>query len=146
MSDDRVEVVKASGCVVWRSVGTADGSAENGIEVLVAHRPRYDDWSFPKGKLDPGETDLECAIREVAEETGLTGPTGPELEPARYTDHRGRDKIVRYWTMEVTNGSFVANDEVDEIRWVRPENATRLLSYDHDVALLDQLARALGDG
>jgi len=128
-------LVRAAGCLVWRS-GRSDKGGK--IEVLVVHRPRYDDWSFPKGKVDPGETDLECAIREVEEESGFSGAIGAELEAVSYVDHKGRDKVVRYWVMEVGAGEFVENDEVDEVRWLAPDDASGLLSYEHDVALLRQ--------
>lgn len=104
--------------------------------VLVVHRPRYDDWSFPKGKLDPGETVEECALREVLEETGLRCELGAELASARYRDRHGRDKLVRYWAMTATGGSFEPNDEVDEIRWCEAAEAAALLSYRRDVEIL----------
>src|SRR5205085_2292213 len=85
--------VKASGGVVWRR-------GERGVEVVVVHRPRYDDWSLPKGKLDPGEGWEQAAVREVLEEVGLRCSLGEELPPAAYTDHKGRAKVVRYWLME----------------------------------------------
>lgn len=123
--------VRAAGGVVLRSV---DGR----VEILVVHRPRYDDWSLPKGKVDPGEADEDCALREVEEETGLRCRLGRELPSTRYVDRRGRPKRVRYWEMEVEAGagSFVANDEVDEVRWVAPAVAVALLSYPHDAALV----------
>lgn len=122
--------VRASGCVVWR-----EGAA--GPEVLLVHRPRYDDWTFPKGKVDPGESDLDCARREVEEETGLTGTIGAELPSTRYVDRRGRDKVVRYWAMELGGGAFAPNDEVDEVRWSAPGAAEVLLSYERDREVLD---------
>jgi 8-oxo-dGTP pyrophosphatase MutT (NUDIX family) len=115
--------VKAAGGVVHR-----DGA------VAVAHRPRYDDWSFPKGKLDRGETWERAALREVQEEIGLRCRLGEELEPAQYDTRNGR-KVVRYWMMEPLSGGFAPNEEVDEVRWLSPAEAERLLSYDHDRAL-----------
>ena len=117
--------VHAAGCVVWRRGPT-------GVEVLVVHRPRYDDWSLPKGKREPGETDEECARRELFEETGLTGELGPEVGQVHYTDHRGRAKQVRYWSVHVETAAFVPNDEVDDVRWLSPDAAATLLTYEHD--------------
>ena len=123
--------MKASGGLVWRRAG-------GGIEVALVHRPRYDDWSFPKGKLDPGETWEQAALREVEEEIGLRCALGDELPPTSYVVPRGR-KVVRYWLMEPQSGAFAPNEEVDEMRWVTPAEAEGLLSYEHDRAL----ARAL---
>jgi 8-oxo-dGTP diphosphatase len=125
------EQVRAAGGVVAREV-------EGGTEVLVVHRPRYDDWSFPKGKLDPGETFEEAAVREVAEESAVHVELGDELIAVEYVDHCGRPKVVRYWTMtEVAAGVFAPNHEVDEVRWVELDAARELLSYDTDLAVLD---------
>jgi 8-oxo-dGTP pyrophosphatase MutT (NUDIX family) len=113
--------VHAAGGVVLR-----DG------RMAVVHRPRYDDWSLPKGKLDPGESSEEAALREVEEETGLRCTLVRELPTVRY-DVRGRLKEVRYWAMEVLDETpFVPNEEVDEVRWVDPQDALGLLSYDRD--------------
>jgi 8-oxo-dGTP pyrophosphatase MutT (NUDIX family) len=116
--------VKAAGGVVRR-----DGA------VAVAHRPRYDDWSFPKGKLDPGETWEQAALREVEEEIGLRCRLGAELTPVEYAVSAGR-KVVRYWVMEPESGAFAPNEEVDEMRWLSPTEAEELLSYERDRALL----------
>ena len=113
-----------------------DGTAE----VLLVHRPRYDDWSLPKGKLDDGETELEGALREVEEETGLTCRPGRFLGRTEYTDNKGRPKMVAYWAMEPLSGEFEPGDEVDKARWLPIEDAAALLSYEHDRDLL----RALG--
>ncbi|MFM8305215.1 MAG: NUDIX hydrolase [Actinomycetota bacterium] len=128
------EVVAAGGIVVRPGDG--------GPEVLIVHRPRYDDWSFPKGKQDPGETDEETALREVAEETGVTCVLGRYLGAVRYRDHRDRAKVVHYWRMEPDaghHGAFVPNDEVDRLHWCGPEEAATLLTYGHDRALLTGL-------
>ena len=126
--------VKASGGVVWRR-----GRA--GVEVVVVHRPRYDDWSLPKGKLDTGESWEQAALREVEEEVGLRCRLGAELPPVAYRDHKGREKAVRYWLMEPEDAAapFTPNDEVDEMRWVDVAAAAALLSYPRDAGLV-QLA------
>ncbi|MFP5317419.1 MAG: NUDIX hydrolase [Acidimicrobiia bacterium] len=122
--------VLAAGGVVWRR---AEGG---GMEVLLVHRPRYDDWSLPKGKLDAGETAPEAALREVAEETGLRCVLGDELPSSRYVDRRGRPKLVRYWAMQAVEGRFRPNAEVDMVRWLPVEEALRTLSYADDRALV----------
>ena len=131
MDPDTAEV-KASGGVVWRA--GPDGAPE----VVVVHRPRYDDWSLPKGKLDPGESWEEAALREVEEEIGLRCRLGDELPPVFYRDHKGRDKAVRYWLMEPqgAGAGFEPNDEVDELRWLAPAQAARALTYPHDRELV----------
>ena len=124
------EEVRAAGGVVLR-----DG------RVAVVHRPRYDDWSLPKGKLDPGEGWEEAALREVEEETGLRCALVRELLDDRYADARGRPKRVRWWLMEVVQeGPFTPDEEVDELRWPVLEEAAALLDYDHDRALVAKLA------
>jgi 8-oxo-dGTP diphosphatase len=130
--------VKASGGVVWRR-------GERGVEVVVVHRPRYDDWSLPKGKLDPGEGWEQAALREVEEEVGLRCRLGGELPPVGYTDHKGRAKVVRYWLMEPEGGpAFEPNEEVDEMRWLTPGEAAGTLSYPHDGELVRAAAQRLG--
>jgi 8-oxo-dGTP pyrophosphatase MutT (NUDIX family) len=126
---DVSDVVRAAGGVVVR-----DGA--RGREVLVVHRPRYGDWSFPKGKAEAGETDEECALREIEEETGLRCRLGAELESTSYVDAQGRPKRVRYWRMVVESGELVFLHEVDEARWVTRDQAEALLSYDRDLPLL----------
>ena len=122
--------VRAAGGVVVR-----DG--EHGFEVLIVHRPKYDDWSLPKGKRDPAETDEQCAVREVEEETGVRCALEQELLPASYTDRHGRPKVVRYWQMRpLGSRSFVPNDEIDEAEWIPVGDATRRLSYSGDRELL----------
>ena len=121
--------VRAAGGVVWRPAG-------DGTEVLLVHRPRYDDWSLPKGKANHGETDEECAIREVEEETGLRCELGAHLTDTAYVDRNGRQKVARYWAMRPLGGEFVPGPEVDEGRWLPPDEAARLLSYRRDEPVL----------
>jgi 8-oxo-dGTP diphosphatase len=125
MIDPEAAEVKAAGGVVRRR-------GERGVEIAVAHRPRYDDWSLPKGKLDAGETWEEAALREVLEETGLRCTLAEELAPVGYMDRKGRAKAVRYWVMDVRDGSFEPNDEVDDLRWLPVQEAAELLTYPHD--------------
>ncbi len=122
-------LVRAAGGVVWRRRG-------GDLEVVVVHRPKYDDWTFPKGKLDPGETEKEAAVREVVEETGFECELGRRLHSTSYVDAKGRPKRVDYWAMTVSGGRFRPNDEVDELRWVPIAKVERLLSYDHDLEVL----------
>jgi 8-oxo-dGTP diphosphatase len=133
VSDPAAVEVHAAGAVVWRP------GAGGAREILLVHRPRYDDWTVPKGKREPGESDEDCARREVAEETGFRGALGQELPTTDYVDHRGRSKRVRYWAMAAEPGSFVPNDEVDEVRWVDAVAARRLLSYSRDLPVIDAL-------
>ena len=108
--------------MLWR-----DG--DGGPEIAVVHRPRYDDWSIPKGKVDPGETDEQAALREVEEETGVRATLGPELEATRYRDRKGRLKQVRYWLMEPADDKapkFKPNNEIDEVRWCSAADAGKL--------------------
>jgi 8-oxo-dGTP diphosphatase len=130
--------VKAAGGVVWRPAGGT-------VAIAIAHRPRYDDWSLPKGKLDDGESWEDAALREVHEETGLRCRLGEELEPVGYHDRKGRAKVVRYWLMEPEEDvAFTPNDEVDELRWLAPEEAARELTYPHDRELVQAAAERMG--
>ena len=118
-------------------IRAAGGIIERDGRVLLVHRPRYDDWTFPKGKAEDGETDEACALREVHEETGLRCELDGELASTEYIDSKGRPKRVRWWTMRVAgDDGFVANDEVDELYWATPDEARRLLSYERDLVLL----------
>ena len=135
-----MSVVRAAGGAVWRH------DADGGIEVLLVHRPRYDDWSLPKGKCDDGEADEDCARREVAEETGFSCSLGPRLPSQRYVDHRGRDKVVRYWAMSIVAGEGRLDHEVDEVAWLPLPAAARRLTYQRDVGVLDALPGALSAG
>ena len=121
-------------------VNAAGGVVVRGGEVCLVHRPRYDDWTLPKGKLDDGESFEDAALREVWEETGLRCRLGAELEAVRYRDQKDRPKVVRYWVMEVVEDEgFAPNDEVDELRWLPPAAAAELLTYAHDRSLVDAL-------
>jgi 8-oxo-dGTP diphosphatase len=122
--------VRAAGGVPWRRAH--DGR----LEVLVVHRPKYDDWTFPKGKAEPGETDEQTALREVEEETGLRCELGRELPSRSYTDSKGRAKTVRYWEMTPTGGEDGPQSEVDELRWLPPADAEELLTYERDLEVL----------
>jgi 8-oxo-dGTP pyrophosphatase MutT (NUDIX family) len=127
--------VEAAGGLVVRAAGDRE-------EIAVVHRPRYDDWSLPKGKLISGEGWAEAALREVEEETGLRCELGPELEQARYRDRKGRSKRVRWWRMRPLGGEFVPGEEVDELRWLEPRAALALLDYEHDRRLVRQMGRS----
>ncbi|MFD9910108.1 NUDIX hydrolase [Streptomyces sp. NPDC059063] len=123
--------ISAAGCVLWRR-----SPVHGALEFCVVHRPKYDDWSWPKGKLKPGETLLDCAVREVEEETGFTCVLGPPLPAAHYLAN-GRPKVVHYWAAEAGPGHFTPNREVDRIRWLpAPEARARLTQY-RDRRLLD---------
>lgn len=125
--------VRAAGGIIVRP-------AKKGPKVLLVHRQRYDDWSFPKGKLDPGESFKQAALREVKEETGLVCELHrPRLPKLTYVDGDGLNKEVRYWLMTVLSGSFVPNDEVDLIAWVRLRHAEHRLTYARDRQLLHDL-------
>jgi 8-oxo-dGTP pyrophosphatase MutT (NUDIX family) len=132
--DVTAAVVQAAGGVVWRR------SPAGTVEVLLVHRPRYDDWTLPKGKLASGEDHAGAALREVSEETGLRCTLGPEIAQTSYVDRKGRPKEVRYWSMTpAEGGQFTANDEVDEIRWVTVDEAASQLTYTRDRPVLDAL-------
>ncbi|SCE12229.1 8-oxo-dGTP diphosphatase, partial [Streptomyces sp. di50b] len=129
--------VEAAGCVLWRrSPVTGD------LELCLVHRPEYDDWSWPKGKLRRGEDALAGALREVAEETGYTAVPAAELPSTRYLAH-GRPKRVRYWAAEAVSGTFTPNDEVDRILWLPPDAARRHLTSPMDAGLVDVLLPTL---
>ena len=121
--------VRAAGGVVVR-----EGHA--GPEVLVVHRPKYEDWTFPKGKCEEGETDEACAQREVEEETGLRCELNEELPTTSYTDSRGRTKRVRYWRMRSVGGELVFLHEVDDAHWLTPAEAESRLTYERDLEVL----------
>jgi 8-oxo-dGTP diphosphatase len=136
--DGIADLVVAAGAVVTR---------RRGREVLVVHRPKYDDWSFPKGKQDPGEHVTATAVREVLEETGVPIRLGRPLQQQAYLVSGGRTKVVHYWVGRVLGdpaagyvGGWVPNDEVDEVGWLTIDEAARTLSYVEDVELLGELA------
>ncbi|MFI7277616.1 NUDIX hydrolase [Streptomyces sp. NPDC049879] len=124
--------IRAAGCVLWRK------AAGGGIEVALVHRPKYDDWSHPKGKLDNGEPHAAAAVREVREETGMDCVLGRPLPTARYLTEGGRSKVVRYWTAEAVRGRFEPNDEVDAVVWLAPPEARVRLTGEPDRTLLDE--------
>lgn len=126
------KVVRAAGGIVVRGSGIE-------TEVLLVHRPQYDDWTFPKGKVEPGESDEDCAVREVEEETGLACALGRELEATSYLDAKQRPKTVRYWVMHVVEGELRFDFEVDAARWVTADEAAKLLTYPRDIELLEFL-------
>jgi 8-oxo-dGTP diphosphatase len=135
----------------------------SGIDVVLVHRPAYDDWGFPKGKLDPSETDEQAAVREVREETGLSCRLGAELPSTTYVDGQGRPKLVRYWSMTVDRGPAAtsgahapidhsgaslapepkARHEIDKVYWAPVDEARHRLTYPRDVVVLDALSELL---
>ncbi len=115
-------------------------------ELAVVHRPLRSDWSFPKGKLEPGESFEDCAVREVREETGLRCRLGRFIGHTEYRDRKDRPKVVAYWVMEVRGGSFRRNEEVDELRWLDLSAAAGLLTYQRDRDLLVVLSAAVDEG
>jgi len=127
---------KAAGGVIVRQ------TAKGATEVLLVHRPHRQDWTFPKGKVEPGETDAACALREVEEETGLRCALGDELPTISHVDHKGRHKVVRYWVMRPIGGEAAPHNEVDAVRWLSVPDAARSLTYERDQALLEALAAA----
>lgn len=129
-------MVRAAGTVPWRR------SPDGGIEVLIEHRPRFDDWSVPKGKLEDGESFDDAAVRETLEEVGASGELGPELCATAYMVAQG-PKLVRYWLLEVTDEAFVANHEVDQVRWIPLPWAAGHLSYATDRAVMRSAVRHL---
>lgn len=131
----RPDVVLAAGAVLWRR------DAQGRVEVALVHRPKYDDWSLPKGKLEPGESSLVAAVREVAEETGHRIRLGRSLPTLHYTV-RGRPKEVRYWAGEAGDGAFTASQEVDELLWLPPEEAVERLTWQRDAAVVEALSDA----
>jgi 8-oxo-dGTP pyrophosphatase MutT (NUDIX family) len=139
-----VKVVRAAGGLVWRATAA-------GPELLIVHRPAKDDWSFPKGKLEPGETEPEAALREVEEETGLRCRLQDALGTTSYRDGLGRPKTVWYWAMAVVDGELTPNREVDRMAWTPMTATGPALSYDTDRSVLERFTDRydrgeLGDG
>ena len=128
LGDGEPDIAAAGGVLI------RDGEA--GREVVVIHRPKYMDWSLPKGKLEEGESWLEAALREVEEETGYRCEASIELPRVSYLDRKGRRKLVRYWLMRPLEGEFVPHGEVDELRWLARGEAEELLTYPHDRELV----------
>lgn len=113
------------------------------LEVLLVHRPEHDDWSLPKGKRKSRESDLDCALREVTEETGLVCDVGSELATSEYLTKNRRRKRVRYWAMEPVSGTFRVNDEVDAVEWLEASVAVGRLTNERDLAIVASLLAAL---
>jgi 8-oxo-dGTP pyrophosphatase MutT (NUDIX family) len=132
------EIVRDAGGIVLRA------STTGGWEVALIHRPLQRDWSLPKGKLEPGESLEECALREVREETGCSCALGRFVGEVEYVDRKGRPKVVEYWLMQPIEGDWQPSGEVDELAWVPLAEAPARLSYEHDRDLIVALAGAMG--
>ncbi len=130
--------MRAAGGIVIRK-GPAGG-----LEVALIYRASRHDWSFPKGKREPGETDLFCARREVEEETGLLCNVASYVGMTEYVDRRDRPKTVKYWIMEPLEGEFEPTEEVDDMQWVPIDLARHVLTYEHDRELLETMTGSLG--
>jgi 8-oxo-dGTP diphosphatase len=127
-----VNVIRAAGGVVCRNTRSGE------TEIAVIHRPQYDDWTLPKGKVEQDESVEDCALREVREETGLRCELIRPLGCTAYVDRRGRDKVACYWVMEVLGGKFKPGIEVDKLQWLSVDNAIKRLTYGRDRTLLVQ--------
>ncbi|MFJ7908352.1 NUDIX hydrolase [Kitasatospora sp. NPDC096204] len=140
---EHAPVVLAAGAVLWLPGRPKKSGRLGRPRIAVIHRPKYDDWSLPKGKLEPGEGVVEAALREVREETGFDCLLGPEL-PTRHYRVQGRLKEVRYWAAVPSSGSFRPNREVDRLEWLPAGKARARLTHDHDRVLVDALLAVLG--
>lgn len=136
--DQRETVIAAAGCVLWRPAASSGA-----IEIALVHRPRWKDWSHPKGKLTPGETGPEAAVREVLEETGMRCRLGAPLTTVHYPV-QDRTKTVQYWVAEAVDGAFTPNDEVDRVLWLSPPAARDFLTHPRDADLLAEALKSLG--
>lgn len=123
-------MIRAAGALLWRE------SSELKIEIALIHRPRYDDWSLPKGKIEEGESSLRCAFREVLEETGITPQFGRELGSVEYKEPAGL-KRVKYWAAKALTDEFLPNEEVDEIKWLNPEDALSVATHESDRSIIE---------
>ena len=127
-----VTVMRAAGGLIVRK------SRSGRREIAIIHRPEYNDWTLPKGKVEPDETPEDCALREVREETGLRCELVHPLGCSAYVDRRGRDKLACYWVMEPRGGRFKASAEVDRLQWLTVRDAVKRLTYGHDKLLVQQ--------
>jgi 8-oxo-dGTP diphosphatase len=134
----RAYVVRAAGCLLWRR------SSLGRIELALVYRPKWRDWSWPKGKPKSGEGLEAAAHREVLEETGYTCRLGTKLPSTRYIDHQGRLKEVSYWAAEATDGAFVPNDEVSDLAWLTPDQARERITQEIDRDLISPALKAIG--
>jgi 8-oxo-dGTP diphosphatase len=137
--------VLAAGAVCWKV------TPKGNLKILVVHRTQHQDVSLPKGKVDPGETLPETAVREIAEETGLVIGLGPPLGIVEYPLPNGRDKVVYYWSAEVSplaiaNSTFVSNDEIESLTWMKLAKARTSLTYPHDIDIIDRFAELYEQG
>jgi 8-oxo-dGTP diphosphatase len=131
-------VIRAAGALLWREIAAGE------IEIALVHRPRYDDWSLPKGKIDENETALACAYREVFEETGIKARFTRQLGSVEYEDN-GMQKRVKYWVAQALGASdFVANEEVDQLRWLKPTDSIELATHQSDKEMIKRFLEIEG--
>ncbi len=131
-------MIRAAGALLWREIAAGE------IEIALVHRPRYDDWSLPKGKIDEDETALACAYREVFEETGIKARFTRQLGAVEYEDN-GAQKRVKYWVAQALGASdFVANEEVDQLRWLKPTDSIELATHQSDKEMIERFLEIEG--